>query len=148
MNLRKKKKLAARLLGVGTNRIYIDPNRLADVDAAITRDDIKRLIKDGAIRVKKARGASRGRIRELKARKRLGRRSGPGSRKGAKHARTPRKMRWIQTVRPLRRRLRELKKDGVISAAEYRRLYRMVSGGVFRSRSHLEAHLRERGLLK
>ncbi|MEM2874939.1 MAG: 50S ribosomal protein L19e [Candidatus Hadarchaeales archaeon] len=148
MNLRAKKRLAARVLGVGVGRIYIDPARLADVDAAITREDIKRLIKDGAIAAKKARGTSRGRLRELRAKKRLGRRSGPGSRKGARHARMPRKDRWIQTVRPLRRRLRELKKEGIISAAEYRRLYRMVGGGVFRSRSHLEAHLRERGLLK
>jgi len=148
LNLRAKKKLAARVLGVGESRIWIDPKRAGDVDAALTREDIKRLVKDGAIRVKKKRGVSRGRIRELRAKKEKGRRSGPGSRKGARHAREPRKERWIQMVRPLRRRLRELKKEGLISSAEYRRLYRMVGGGMFRSRAHLEAHLREKGVLK
>jgi len=148
LNLRSKKKLAARLLGVGASRVWIDPERLADVDAAITREDIKRLIKDGTIRVKKSKGISRGRARKLAAKKRAGRRSGAGSRKGAKHARTPRKEKWVQTVRPLRKRLRELKREGVIAPREYRSLYRMVKGGMFKSKAHLEAHLREKGVLK
>lgn len=148
MKLNLKKRLAADILGVGINRVWIDPTRAADVAAAITREDIKGLISGGVIKVKQKRGTSRGRLRKLAVKRRLGRRRGAGSRKGARRARLPRKTSWIRTVRPLRSRLRELKKQGVIGPREYRRLYRMVKGGAFRSRAHLETHLKERGFLK
>ncbi|MBC7219095.1 MAG: 50S ribosomal protein L19e, partial [Hadesarchaea archaeon] len=45
MKLDTKKRLAAKILKVGVNRVWIDPSRLGDVSAAITREDIKRLIK-------------------------------------------------------------------------------------------------------
>ncbi|MEM2878601.1 MAG: 50S ribosomal protein L19e [Candidatus Hadarchaeales archaeon] len=148
MNLREKKRLAARMLGVGADRIWMDPSRAEDIESAITRDDIRRLIKGGAIRVKPQGGTSRGRIRDMRAKKEAGRRGGHGSRKGAKRARKPRKRTWVQTVRPLRRRVNELKKEGAISSSEYRKLYLMIKGGTFRSRAHLEMYLREKGLVK
>ena len=43
------KRLAAEVLGVGVSRIRVDPNRIEDVEAALRREDIKRLIKEGAI---------------------------------------------------------------------------------------------------
>jgi large subunit ribosomal protein L19e len=60
----------------------------------------------------------------------------------------PKKANWIKTVRPLRARLRELRKEGVIDQREYRKLYRMVKGGSFRSKAHLNLYLKERGILK
>lgn len=143
-----KKRLAAQILKVGINRVWIDPTRAEDVSTAITREDIKRLIENGTIRAKPEHGTSRGRFRKLAVKRRMGRRGGAGSRKGAKRARLPKKANWIKTVRPLRLRLRELKKGGIIGPREYRRLYRMVKGGAFKSKGHLEAHLKERGLLK
>ncbi len=148
MKLSEKKKLAARILKVGVNRVWIDPARTGDISAAITREDIRRLVKSGVIRAKPARGTSRGRARRLALKRKKGRRGGPGSRKGAKHARFREKSKWIQTVRPLRSRLRELKREGVLEPTEYRRLYRMVRGGVFKSKAHLETHLKEKGILK
>lgn len=47
-------------------------------------------------------------------------------------------------MRALRKMLRELRDSGRISRSEYRRLYRRVSGGYFRSKAHLEAYLKER----
>jgi large subunit ribosomal protein L19e len=148
VKLNAKKRLAAQILKVGVNRVWMDPARAEDISTAITREDIKSLIKQGAIRAKPEHGTSRGRHRELAAKRKSGRRGGAGSRKGAKHARLGKKASWIQTVRPLRSRLRELKKEGIIGAREYRKLYRMVGGGVFRSRAHLETYLKEKGLLK
>lgn len=148
MKLDMKKRLAADILKVGVNRVWIDPDRMADVSAAITREDIRRLIKQGAIRAKPETGISRGRLRKLKLKRKAGRRSGMGSRKGASGARTPRKASWIRTVRPLRAMLGELKKEGVIDKKEYQRLYRMVKGGSFRSKAHLNLYLKERGILK
>lgn len=148
MELSTQRRLAAELLSVGVNRVWIDPARVVDVSAAISREDVKRLIRQGVIGTKPERAISRGRFRERISKRERGRRRGVGSRKGARKARQPKKAVWIRTVRPLRSRLRELKREGVIDQREYRRLYRMVKGGAFKSRGHLETHLRERGLLK
>jgi len=148
VKLNAKKRLAAQILKVGINKVWIDPTRAEDVSVAITRDDIRRLIRQGAIRAKPEQGTSRGRHRKLAAKRRMGRRGGAGSRKSARHARLSKKASWIRTVRPLRSRLRELKKEGIIGSRDYRRLYSMVKGGAFKSRAHLETHLKERGLLK
>jgi large subunit ribosomal protein L19e len=148
MKLDKKRRIAARILGVGVHRIWIDPERMEDVSTALTRADIKRLLKEGTIRVKQELGVSRGRARERMLKRKAGRRRGHGRRKGAAAARTPKKARWIQTIRPIRRRLSELKKEGAINVHEYRKLYRMAKGGAFKSKAHLETHLRERGILK
>lgn len=148
MKLNTQRRLAAGILGVGVNRVWIDSARIADVSAAISREDIKRLIRQGAIKARPELGISRGRFRQRAAKRKRGRRRGVGSRKGTRRARQPKKASWIRTVRPLRVRLRELKREGTIDRHEYRRLYRMVKGGAFRSKDHLETHLKERGLLK
>ncbi len=52
MNLRKKKALAARTFGVGLSRIEFLEPRLDEIKEAITKQDIRDLYKDGAIRIK------------------------------------------------------------------------------------------------
>ena len=148
MELSTQRRLAANILSVGINRVWVDPARATDVSAAISREDVRRLIRQDAIKAKPERGISRGRFRRRAAKRKRGRRRGVGSRKGTRKARQPKKARWIRTVRPLRARLRELKRERTINQREYRKLYRMVKGGAFKSRAHLETHLRERGLLK
>ncbi len=139
MKLTTQRRLAADLLGVGENRIWMDPTQLERISSAITRRDVERLIKEGVIRAKPVKGVSRGRKREREGKKR-----GPGSKKGSWGARLPEKERWMRRVRALRKMLRELRDSGRISRSEYRRLYRRVSGGYFRSKAHLEAYLKER----
>ncbi len=148
MKLDKKRRLAANMLDVGVNRIWIDPQMAEDVAAALTRADIKRLVKEGSIVVKQKTGTSRGRTRVRKLKRKEGRRRGHGSRRGGKEARSPKKLKWIQTIRPIRKRLKELKKEGTIRAGDYRRLYKMAKGGSFRNKAHLETYLKERGILK
>ncbi|KUO39270.1 MAG: 50S ribosomal protein L19 [Hadesarchaea archaeon DG-33-1] len=148
MELKAQKRLAAKILGVGINRVWIDPARAADVEAAISRVDIRRLIHDGTIKARPERGVSRARARERAAKRKKGRRRGTGSRKGAAKARQPKKEAWIRTVRPLRAKLREFRNKRMIDVKYYRRLYRMVKGGAFRSKAHLETYLKERGILR
>ncbi|MFN4133112.1 MAG: 50S ribosomal protein L19e, partial [Candidatus Hadarchaeales archaeon] len=123
MRLDRKKKMAADVLGIGTSRVWIDPERVDDVAAALTREDIRALIKDGVIRKKDEATPSRGRHRERMKKRRMGRRRRHGSRKGASGARAPEKERWMATVRAVRERLRELRDEGVLSGRDYRRLY-------------------------
>jgi len=143
MKLDEKRKIAARVLGVGVNRVWIDPEHMADVESALTADDIRKLIKKGYIRARPEKGVSRARVRARKGKKR-----GPGSRKGAMGARDPAKRRWIRTIRPLRARLRELKAQGILTPTLYRKIYRMASRGAFKSKAHLDRYLREKGILK
>ncbi|UCF59603.1 MAG: 50S ribosomal protein L19e, partial [Candidatus Bathyarchaeota archaeon] len=44
MSLKSQRRLAAELLNVGEGRVWIDPDRIEDVEAAITREEIRRLI--------------------------------------------------------------------------------------------------------
>ncbi len=148
MNLANQKRIAAEVLKCGVNRVWIDPNRMDEVVDAITRNDIRVLITLGAIKAKQKKGISRGRINYKYMQKKKGKRKGHGSRKGAKYARNPRKERWISTIRPIRQQLRVWRDEGRIDRRTYRRLYLQAKGGVFRSKAHLEAHVRATGELK
>ena len=148
MDLKNQRRIAAQMLKCGESRVWIDPNRMEDVADAITRSDVRTLISSGTIAAKQKRGVSRGRANYLQTQKRKGRRTGQGSRKGRKHARKPSKERWQQTIRPIRKRLRELRDDGVIDTRTYRKYYLRAKGGVFKSRPHLDSHLKAEGILK
>lgn len=148
MKLSTQRRLAARILGIGVNRVWIDPTKILDVSTAITTDDVKQLINDGTIRARPERGVSRGRARVRIGQRKHGKGRGVGSRRGTAKARKPKKAAWIRTVRPLRLMLRELRDKEVIERREYRRLYRMVKGGSFRSKAHLQTYLKEKGLIK
>ncbi len=143
MDLRFQRRMAAKLLKCGVNRIWIDPNALDEVSSAATKDDIRELIERGIIKRKPIKGVSRARINKRREQRRKGRRRGHGKRKGKKTARMPRKRAWIIRIRALRRRLRELKQSGVIDTRTYRMLYRKAKGGEFRSVSHLNAYIEE-----
>lgn len=146
MSLRSQRRLAASILNVGVNRVWIDPERAEDVELAITREEIRKLIHEGAIKAAPERSQSRARARALAAKKRGGRRRGPGSRKGGKYSVVPRKTRWMSRIRALRRRLRALRERRVITVSTYRNLYMKAKGGEFRSVAELERYITEQGL--
>ena len=54
VNLRTKKRLVSRVVGVGLDRIKFDPERSDDIADAITRANIRGLITAGAITIKAA----------------------------------------------------------------------------------------------
>ena len=47
MSLKSQRRLAASLLGGGLNRVWIDPEENDRVQAAITRDEIKKHVMEG-----------------------------------------------------------------------------------------------------
>jgi large subunit ribosomal protein L19e len=144
------RRLAADELGIGQSRVWINPDAEAasELSDAITREDIRAQIGAGNIKAKPKKGNSRARFK-LRAEKRAyGHRKGPGHRKGAKGARTPRKEQWMAKIRALRRRLRELKESGQIDQHDYRILYRKSKGGEYRSTAHLDAYIKAKGLAR
>lgn len=146
MNLKSQRRLAAAVLGVGVNKIWIDPETADAVEIAITRQEIRKLINDGAIKKLPERSLSRGRARELAAKKRAGRRRGPGTKKGRKYSVVSRKERWMSRIRALRKRLRRLRDRRMITVSNYRLLYRKAGGGEFRSVAELERYITENDL--
>jgi large subunit ribosomal protein L19e len=148
MDLKNQRRIASQLLKCGENRVWIDPNRAEDVSDAITRADVRTLISSGAVSSRQKKGVSRGRAELQLAQRRKGRQRGHGSRRGKKGARKPSKERWMQTIRPIRQKLKELRESGKIDTATYRKYYLKAKGGVFKSRPHLESHLKAEGILK
>lgn len=135
------RRLAAAVAGCGIHRVWLDPEKRKEIEGAISRDDVRALIENGTIRILPKRGNSRGRARARIAKRSYGHRKGHGKRKGAKYARFPRKRRWIQKIRALRRVLRELRAKKEIDPHTYRRLYRKASGGEIRDVSHLRSQI-------
>lgn len=140
-DLSNQKRISASLLKCGVNRVWFDPERLSDIQNAISRDDLRELIEDGAIRARQVKGVSRGRARIKMAKRAYGHCKGPGRHRGAKGARNPRKRQWIQKIRAIRKSLVELRDSGEIDRHMYRVLYRKASGGQFRNVAHLKAQM-------
>lgn len=146
MSLKSQRRIAASILNVGVNRVWIDPERREDVELAITRSEIRRLIHEGAIKAVPIKGESRWRAKILKEKKRKGLRRGPGTRKGGRHATISRKMRWMMRIRALRKRLRILRARRIITQTTYRELYLKAKGGEFKSISEMERYISQKGL--
>lgn len=146
MSLESQRRLAAELLKIGKGRVWIDPDRIEDVEAAITREEIRRLIHEEIIQSSPKKGVSRVRARVLHEKKKKGLRRGPGRKSGSAHARISKKQIWMRKIRALRRELRELKTSRVITENVYRRLYNMAGSGVFESTADLKRYIETRSL--
>ncbi|WP_225334778.1 50S ribosomal protein L19e [Halomicrobium urmianum] len=141
-DLSAQKRLAADILDVGKNKVWFDPERQGDLADAITREDVRELIDEGAIEAKDATGNSRGRARERQAKRAYGHQSGPGSRKGKAGARQDPKEDWESRIRAQRKRLKELRdEEGTLDSSEYRELYDRAGGGEFDSVADLERYV-------
>jgi large subunit ribosomal protein L19e len=140
-NLSNQKRISAAVLKCGLNRVWMDPERATDIEAAISRDDLRALIDEGAIKARRIKGNSRGRARERIEKRAYGHRKGPGRRKGAAGARNPSKRVWVRKIRAIRRTLREMRDGGSIDRSLYRTMYRKAAGGQFRNKAHLKAQV-------
>jgi large subunit ribosomal protein L19e len=147
-DLRNQRRMAASIIKCGINRVWMDQDRVDEIAKAVTKDDIRVLIKGKAIKSKQEKGISHGRKKYIAEQKRKGRRRNHGSRKGAKYARLPRKRRWIQTIRSIRLYLKSLRDDNKINNKLYRMYYLKAKGGEFRNKKHLKTHLISDGIIK
>jgi large subunit ribosomal protein L19e len=145
MTLISQRRLAADIMKIGLSRVWIDPEDADRVALAITRNEIRKLIHEGVIRKKPETGISRGRKRTLRFKKTIGRRKGPGTRKGS---RVNSRRGWINRIRVIREQLRSLRDRRFITTQTYRRLMLLSKGGTFRSRSHLDEYVQQHKLAK
>ncbi len=127
MNLNNKKKMVSRMIKIGKGRVIFNPEKLEDIEDAVTRGEVRALISQGAIKLK----AIKGQTRRNKKRK-----AGYGSRKGKKSARMGKKIKWVRQVRALRNYLKKVKPN--ISKELYWESYKKVKGGEIRSVARLK----------
>jgi large subunit ribosomal protein L19e len=142
-DLANQRRLAAEVMEIGVNRVWLNPEASKDIAAALTREDIRKLIEEDKVGARPIRGVSRGRARKVDETRAYGHRKGHGSRSGAKGARRPKKQQWMKKIRALRSRLRELRETEKIDATTYRKLYVKAKGGEYRSRAHLDSHIEQ-----
>jgi len=145
-NLSSQRRLAAEILKVGQNRVWIDPERMDDVEGAITREEVKKLIHEKVIASLPEKGVSRSRAKTVRRKKGVGRRKGPGSRTGSARAKISKKEAWMSKIRSLRKKLRELKANRIITESTYRKLYGVAGSGKFESVADLERYLKAHDL--
>ena len=142
VNLKAKKRLAARVTGVGVHRIRFDTDHLDDIADAITRENIRSLITANTIRIKSFTGTSKGRAHEKKAQKNK-RGTTQGSKQGRKGARVGKKTVYVAHVRALRRLLKIAKDRKDLTNPEFWTLYKKVGGNTVRNKAHLRTLMEE-----
>ena len=142
VNLKAKKRLVSRIVGVGVHRVRFDTEHLDDVADAITRDDIRSLITANTISIKSFKGTSRGRAKTKKIQKSK-RGAGQGSKKGRKGAREGKKAVYVKKVRSLRYILKIAKDRKEIDNNIFKSIYKKIGGNTIRNRAHLRTVISE-----
>lgn len=137
MKLDKKKALAVRILNIGKDRIWFNPQRLQEIKEAITKQDIKELISQKIVKIKEITGTRKKKKRKTR------RKVGNISKKVRKSKRD-----YINKIRKLRIYLRRIKAENKISSVEYRKLRNYAKSGIFKDLKHLKEYIKEHTKLK
>ena len=131
-NLANKKRLAAKTLNVGKNRIHFNSDNLAELKEAITKQDIRELYSEGIITIKPIKG--RRKIIRRKTKR------GPGK---IRRTINKRKQIYVKITRKLRSYLKGLKRIGAIEPTLYSKLRKKIRMREFRSKAHLKEYLED-----
>jgi large subunit ribosomal protein L19e len=128
--LRKRKELASKVLGVGKNKIIFDSTKLPEIKEAITKQDIRDLYEAGIIMIREARGTKKKIKRTTKR--------GPGK---TKKKVKPGKREYVIITRKLRRYVSELKTHGKLNQTEFEGIRKKIKARAFKNKAHLKEHL-------
>ena len=149
MSIASVRRMASDILKAGVSRIKYDPSKLADIEKAITKDDVRALIKQKAVKVEQKKGVSRALGRMHDEERRKGRAHKFARRRGTHSARAGGKRVWLNRIRAQRTLIKSLKTKGMfLSNAAYRETYLKVKGGAFPDKTRVLMFLNEKGFIK
>ena len=131
MNLRNKKILAGKALGVGKHRIWLNPSAFPEIKEAITKQDIYGLNEQGMILIKPVKG------RKTIVKRKL--RRGPGKiHIKVKH----RKQDYVKITRKLRKYLKVLRTNNAIERELYLDMRKKIKMRTFKSLNSMKEFLK------
>lgn len=130
MNLRSKKELAAKTLGIGKERIVFVRERTAEIKEAMTKEDLRGLVEAGAIKIKPVKGRK---INVSRKHKR-----GPGK---IKLKVNKRKQEYVTITKKLRAYVCELKKQGKLTPEEVKGIRKKIRNRIFKSKANLKLYV-------
>lgn len=130
MKLENKKELAARTLKVGKERIAFVSSRNKEIKEAITKQDIRDLVVDGAIVIKEVKGRKKvvGRKNKRKAGK-------------IKKSVNKRKELYMILTRKLRQYIKNMKAQGKLTREEVIEIRKKIRNKLFKSLAHLKEYI-------
>jgi large subunit ribosomal protein L19e len=144
MSVKLTRRIASQLLGRGESAVRIKPAAINDAKKAITREDVRNLIKNGSIYPTKEKHNISAYSKVLKEKRKKGRRRGAGRRKGTSKARGT--VEYKKRIRGQRRVLKALKDESAIDNERFKRYYALVKGGNFASKATLINHIKSDGV--
>lgn len=128
MDLKKQKSLAARTFNVGESRIVFVKPRLEEIKEAITKQDIRDLYNDGAIRIKNVKG--RKKVVDKKRK-----RTTAKIRKNV----NKRKENYVLLTRKLRKVLKE--NESKLTKKEKEDIRKKIRNKYFKSKAHMKSYI-------
>lgn len=131
MNLRKKKNLTARALGVGKQRIAFVNERKNEIKDAITKADIRDLVRSGAIKIKEIKGRKKVETRKRKR--------GPGK---VKKKLNNRKAEYVIITRKLRGYVKGLYEADKIDRTKYHALRKRIKNREFANQIQIKEYIK------
>jgi large subunit ribosomal protein L19e len=146
MSIKLTKRIASDLIGRGESAIKIKPDFTAQAKKAITREDVRALVKSGGIYAVKAKHNLSAYSKVLREKRIKGRRRGMGRRKGTIAARGGLLL-YKKKIRGQRRLIKALKEEKSIDNIKFKKYYALVKGGNFATKGSLLSHIRNDGIV-